>query len=309
MGRELWESCPVFAGQLRACAAALAPWVSWSLIDTVCGGPGAAGLDRVDVVQPALFAMMVSLAQVWRSLGVRPDAVTGHSQGEIAAACAAGALTLPDAAKIVALRSRLLATVTQDGGMAGIMLPEYRVRELLGRLGSPAVIAAVNGPNSTTVSGEASAVRDLVAACESERVRARWIPASVAGHSPTMDQFEDRFRDELGRITPVPSPVAFCSTVTGELIGTAELDADYWFRNLREPVQFQAAMRRLIDRGHGTFIEVSAHPVLMMSIREMLGSTPGAGGVAVGSLRRGEGGLARLYRWAAEAFVAGAAVS
>ncbi|HEV2372350.1 MAG TPA: acyltransferase domain-containing protein [Streptosporangiaceae bacterium] len=309
MGRELWESCPVFAEQMRGCAAALAPWVSWSLIDTVCGGPEAADLDRVDVVQPVLFAMMVSLARVWRSLGVTPDAVIGHSQGEIAAACAAGALTLPDAAKIVALRSRLLATVTQDGGMAGIMLPEHRVRELLERIGSQAVIAAVNGPNSTTVSGKASAVRDLVAACESERVRTRWVPASVAGHSPLMDQFEAHFREELGRVTPVSSPVAFYSTVTGGLIGTEELDADYWFRNLREPVQFQATIRRLLEQGHGAFIEVSAHPVLMMNIREMLGATPGAAGVTVGSLRRGEGGLARLYRWAAEAFVAGVAVS
>ncbi|MDT0616556.1 type I polyketide synthase, partial [Streptomyces lancefieldiae] len=131
MGRELWESSPVFAEQLRACARELAPWLSWSLTDTVCGGPDAADLDRVDVVQPVLFAVMVSLAEVWRSLGMVPDAVVGHSQGEIAAACVAGALTLGDAARIVALRSRLLATVAGQGSMAGIRLPERRVRELL----------------------------------------------------------------------------------------------------------------------------------------------------------------------------------
>ncbi len=108
MGRELWESCPVFAEELRACAKALEPWVSWSLIDTVRGGPDAADLDDVDVVQPVLFAVMVSLARVWRALGVTPDVVIGHSQGEIAAAYVAGALTLEDAARIVALRSRLV---------------------------------------------------------------------------------------------------------------------------------------------------------------------------------------------------------
>ncbi|MGC5562272.1 SDR family NAD(P)-dependent oxidoreductase [Streptomyces sp. FR-108] len=309
MGRELWESCPAFADQMRACAEALAPFVSWSLIDTVCGGPGAADLDRVEVVQPALFAVMVSLAKVWRSLGVVPDAVIGHSQGEIAAACVAGALTLPDAAKVVALRSRLLATTTRDGGMAGIVAPEHRVRELLERTGSRALIVAVNGRYSTTVSGEASAVREVIATCASEGVRARWIPASGPGHTPLMDQFEDRLREELGRITPLATPVAFHSTVTGGPIDTRELDAGYWFRNLREPVRFETAMRGLLDQDHGAFVEISAHPLLMMNIQDMLDTTPGVQGVAVGSLRRGDGGLARLYRWAAQAFVAGVAVS
>ncbi|MEV0558618.1 type I polyketide synthase [Streptomyces sp. NPDC050597] len=309
MGRELWESSPVFAEQMRACAQALAPWVDWSLADTVCGGPKAGDLDRIEVVQPVLFAVMVSLARTWSSLGVTPDAVIGHSQGEIAAACVAGALTLPDAAKIVALRSRLLATTAQDGGMAGIVQPEQRVRELLERVGSRAVIAAVNGPYSTTVSGEASAVRELVAICESEGVRARWIPASLPGHSPLMDQFEDRLRDELGRITPAPSPVAFCSTVTGGLIDPAELDAAYWFRNMREPVRFESAMKCLLEQGYGAFVEVSPHPLLTINIQDMLDNTPGADGVVVGSLRRGDGGPARLYRSVAEAFVAGVEVS
>nr|WP_313896438.1 SDR family NAD(P)-dependent oxidoreductase [Streptomyces sp. GC420] len=309
MGRELWESSPVFAEAMRACEDALAPWVDWSLTDTVCGGPRAGDLDRTEVVQPVLFAVMVSLARVWRSLGVTPDAVIGHSQGEIAAACAAGALTLPDAARIVAVRSRMLATSAQDGGMAGIVLPERRVRELLERTGSRATIAAINGPYSTTVAGEASAVRELVAICESEGARARWFPASVPGHSPLMDQFEDRLRDELGRIAPTSSPVAFYSTVTGGPIDTAELDAAYWFRNMREPVQFEAAVKCLLDAGYGAFVEASPHPLLTINVQDMLDHTSGADGVVVGSLRRGDGGLKRLYRSAAEAFVAGVAVS
>ncbi|GGS25975.1 hypothetical protein GCM10010252_76200 [Streptomyces aureoverticillatus] len=309
MGRELWETSPVFAEQMRACATALEPWVDWSLIDTVCGGPEAADLDRIDVVQPVLFAVMVSLAQVWRSLGVTPDAVIGHSQGEIAAACAAGALSLEDGAKIVAVRSRLLATAAQDGGMAGIVAPADRVRDLLERVGSPAAIAAVNGPYSTTVSGEAAAVRKLVDLCEAEGVRARWIPASVPGHSPLMDQFRDKLLGELGRITPLPSTVAFYSTVTGAQLDTAELDAAYWFRNMREPVQFEATMNSLLERDHGAFIEVSPHPLLTVNIQEMLDARPGPATVVVGSLRRKNGGLARLYRSAAEAFVAGVQVS
>ncbi|MCT9008768.1 type I polyketide synthase [Streptomyces rhizosphaerihabitans] len=303
------ESSPVFAEQMRACAQALEPWVSWSLIDTVCAGPRAADLDDVDVVQPVLFAVMVSLARVWRSLGVTPDAVIGHSQGEIAAACVAGALTLPDAAKIVALRSRMLATVAGQGSMAGILLPERRVRELLKRWNGRVVIAAVNGPNSTTVSGEATAVGELVAVCEAEGARARLIPSSVPGHSPLMDRFKDRLQDELGRITPAPTPVAIYSTVTGDLIDPAELATPYWFRNLREPVRFETAMTRIIEHQHSAVIEVSPHPLLVMNIQEMIDTTPGAAGFAVGSLRRGEGGLTRLYQSAAEAFVAGADVS
>ncbi|WP_369226895.1 type I polyketide synthase [Streptomyces sp. R39] len=309
MGRELWQSCPVFTEQMRACAEALSPWVDWSVVDTVSGGPEAADLDRIDVVQPLLFAVMVSLAQVWRSLGVTPDAVIGHSQGEIAAACAAGALTLRDGARIVALRSRMLATVVQDGGMAGIVAPEDRVRELLLPWEQRVAVAAVNGPYSTTVSGETSAVRELVAACESQGIRARWIPASVPGHSPLMDRFKDRLRDELGRITTMPTAVAFYSTVTGGPIDTTELDAAYWFRNMREPVQFEATMRHLVEPERCAFIEVSPHPLLTINIQEMLDASPGAAGVVVGSLRRGDGGPARLYRSAAEAFVAGVPVS
>ncbi|MFI9764396.1 SDR family NAD(P)-dependent oxidoreductase [Streptomyces sp. NPDC051963] len=310
MGRELWETSPVFAEELRACAEALEPWVPWSLIDTVCGGPDAADLEDIDVVQPVLFAVMVSLARVWRSLGVTPDVVIGHSQGEIAAAYVAGSLTLGDAAKIVALRSRLLATVAGQGGMAGILLPEHRVRELLQRWESRVGIAAVNGPNSTTVSGETEAVEELVAACQAEGARARLIKSSVPGHSPLMDRFDGRLQEELGRITPLPSPVAIYSTVTGGPIDPAELDTAYWYRNLREPVQFGAAMKSLVeDEPDSAVIELSPHPLLVMNIQELFDTTPGATGFVVGSLRRDEGGLARIHRSAAEAFVAGAAVS
>ncbi|WP_374690092.1 SDR family NAD(P)-dependent oxidoreductase [Frankia sp. AvcI1] len=309
MGAELYASSPVFAEQIRACAQALGPWVDWSLIDTVCGGPQAADLDRVDVVQPTLFAVMVSLDRVWRSLGVEPDAVIGHSQGEIAAAHAAGALSLADATRIVALRSRMLAKVAGAGGMAGILLPEQRVRKLLDRWDDRIVIGAVNGPNSTTVSGEAGAVRELVALCEAQGVRARWIPASVPGHSPLVDQFADQLRAELAGITPLPTSVTFHSTVTGGPHDTRELDADYWFRNLREPVRFQSTMARLLDGERSAVLEISPHPLLALNIQEILDTSPATAGLVVGTLRRGEGGLARLYRSAAEAFAAGVPVA
>ncbi|WP_199551432.1 type I polyketide synthase [Streptomyces sp. N35] len=310
MGNELWQTSPVFAEQLRACEAALAPHVTWSLIDTVCGGPDAADLGDVDVVQPVLWAVMVSLAQVWRSLGVTPDVVIGHSQGEIAAAYVAGALSLEDAAKIVALRSRIATEVAGQGTMAGILLPEDRVRERLAQWQGRIGIAALNGPNSTTVSGETKAIEELVETLQAEGARARLIKVSVPAHSPLMDRFDGRLQAELGTITPKPSQVTIVSTVTGRKIDPLTLDSAYWYRNLREPVQFATAMQGLIEQEpDSAVIEISPHPLLVMTVQEMFDATEGATGFAVGSLRRDEGGFARLYTSAAEAFTAGAHVS
>ncbi|MER5810500.1 type I polyketide synthase [Streptomyces sp. NPDC002033] len=304
MGRRLYAESEVFRRGIDDCAEALAPWVDWSLVDVVTGAGAAAPLERIDVVQPALFAMLVSLARVWRSLGVTPDAVIGHSQGEIAAAHTAGVLGLSDAARIVALRSRLLATVAGQGAMAGILLPEARVRELLGPWGERIGIAAVNGPNSTTVSGEGAAVEELVASCASRGVRARLIKSTVPGHSPLLDRFEGPMTDGLGEITPRPSTVALYSTVTGDLIGPEEMDASYWFRNLRRTVRFEAAMRRVIEDGHGTVIEISPHPVLLVAVEETADALAAAPAV-VGTLSKHDGGTGRVLASLAELYVRG----
>ncbi|MEU8434176.1 acyltransferase domain-containing protein [Streptomyces sp. NPDC029216] len=304
MGRRLYAESAVFARSVDACAKALEPHVDWSLVDVLTCTEQTAALDRIEVVQPALFAMLVSLARVWASLGVTPDAVVGHSQGEIAAAHIAGALTLEDAARIVALRSRLLATVAGQGAMAGVLLPERRVRELLGRWGDRIGIAAVNGPNSTTVSGETTAVTELVAACEAEGARARLIRSTVPGHSPLLDRFEAELTDGLGRITPLPASVPIYSTVTGDLIDPAELGTAYWFRNLRRTVRFEAATSRLITQGHGTFIEVSPHPVLQVAVEETadaLGVSP----TVVGTLDKHDGSTGKVLASLAQLHVRG----
>ncbi|WP_197370593.1 acyltransferase domain-containing protein, partial [Streptomyces clavuligerus] len=184
MGGELLDSSPVFAASLVACADALGPYVDWSLLDVVRGAVGAPGLDRVDVVQPALFAVMVSLAALWRSYGVEPDAVTGHSQGEIAAAYVAGALSLEDAARVVALRAKALRALTGHGGMAAVSLPAARVRERLAPWDGRIAVAAVNGPASVTVSGDPGALAALLAALRADGVRARPVPVDYASHSP-----------------------------------------------------------------------------------------------------------------------------
>ncbi|MBY8847211.1 acyltransferase domain-containing protein, partial [Streptomyces sp. SP2-10] len=155
MAAGLWESSPVFAQAMGRCEAALSAFVDWSLSAVVRGEPDAPGFDRVDVVQPVLFAVMVSLAELWRSHGVEPAAVVGHSQGEIAAACVSGALSLEDAARVVALRSKALGVLAGRGGMVSVALPAGQVRGLLGEGLS---VAAVNGPATTVVSGDVDAL-------------------------------------------------------------------------------------------------------------------------------------------------------
>ncbi|WP_310591786.1 type I polyketide synthase [Streptomyces resistomycificus] len=302
MGRELWQSSPVFAARMRQCADALAPYVDWSLFDALAD---AEALKRVDVVQPVLWAVMVSLAEVWRSHGVRPEAVVGHSQGEIAAACVAGALSIDDAAKVVALRSKAILALSGRGGMVSLALPADQARA---RLTDGLSIAAVNGPSSVVVSGEVAELDALLAACEADQVRARRIPVDYASHSAGVEAIHDELRRVLAGIQPRTAQVPFFSTVTADWLDTTRLDAEYWFTNLRHTVRFEEATRTLAEQGFRFFIEASAHPVLTPGVEQTLDSA-GVEAAVVGTLRRGEDGLARWYQSAAEAFVAGAALS
>jgi acyl transferase domain-containing protein/acyl carrier protein len=299
MAVRLLDSSPVFAARMAECAAALAPFTDWSLLEVLRDG---AELDRVDVIQPALFAILVSLAEVWRSLGVRPDAVVGHSQGEIAAACVAGALSLSDAARVVALRSRALPELSGKGGMVSASLPAAEVTARLAAGGRDLAVAAVNGPSSVVVSGAADAVTEFLAECQADGIRARRIPVDYASHSAHVEQLEEQLLAALAPIVPRTSEVPFYSTVTGGLIDTAELDAGYWYRNLRQTVEFERTTEVLVTDGHGVFVECSPHPVLTMAIEDT------ADVVTVGTLRRDDGGMDRVLTSAGEAYVRGVRV-
>ncbi|MEV7870536.1 SDR family NAD(P)-dependent oxidoreductase [Streptomyces sp. NPDC088124] len=307
MAAELLDTAPVFAQRMRACERALAPVVDWSLTDVIRGLPGAPPTDRVDVVQPVLWAVMVSLAALWRSYGVTPDAVVGHSQGEIAAAVVAGALSLEDGARVVALRSRVLTRLSGLGGMLSVPLPADRVTERLaaydGRLG----IAAVNGPASTVVSGDADALADLTSGYQNEGVRAKRVPVDYASHSAHVDAIRDEVTRVLRDIAPRPSDVLFYSTVSGEAVGTEGLDAAYWYRNLRRTVRYEDAVRSLLDDDFGVFVECSPHPVLTVGTQETADAA-GRAAVVVGTLARDQGGLGRFHTALAEAYVHGVAV-
>ncbi|WP_153068604.1 type I polyketide synthase, partial [Streptomyces orinoci] len=304
MAAGLLESSPVFAQRISECGQALEPWVDWSLTEVLTNGDG---LDRVDVVQPALWAVMVSLAAVWDAYGVRPAAVVGHSQGEIAAAVVAGALSLEDGARVVALRSQAITALSGQGGMVSLAEPVAEARERLAVWDGRLSVAAVNGPRSVVVSGDADALDELLAACEAAQVRARRVPVDYASHSAHVERIQAELQKTLAPIQPVPSGVPFYSTVTAEPVDTAGLDADYWYRNLRQTVEFEQTTRKLLADGHRLFIEVSAHPVVTVGVQETIDDT-GLPAAAIGTLRRDEGGLERFLRSLGEAYTHGATV-
>ncbi|RKT54476.1 type I polyketide synthase [Saccharothrix australiensis] len=299
MAVELLEQSSVFAGRMGECAAAIDPLVEWNLLDVVRSGD----FDRVDVVQPVLFSVMVSLAELWRSWGVRPSAVVGHSQGEIAAAVVAGALSLEDGARVVVLRSKAITGIAGRGGMVSVGLPVAEVEALISRWEGLSV-AAVNGPGSVVVSGDVAGLEGLLEHASANDVRARRIAVDYASHSVHVEQLEDEILAVLAGIKPREGEVPVYSTLTGSVLSGAEMDAGYWFRNLRRTVGLQGAVERLAADGFGVFVECSPHPVLTLGVQETLDAA-GSDAVVLGTLRRDEGGLARALTSLGEAHVAG----
>jgi acyl transferase domain-containing protein/acyl carrier protein/NAD(P)-dependent dehydrogenase (short-subunit alcohol dehydrogenase family) len=307
MGRALLVESSVFAQVAEACDAALRPHTGWSVLAVLRGEQGgdAPASERVDVIQPALFTMNVALAAVWRSFGVQPSAVVGHSQGEIAAAVVAGALSLEDGARIVALRSKLLARIAGSGAMATTELPLTVVEQRLkDERWSELCVAVVNTETSTVVAGTSERVEAWLKALNDEGVFCRRVAVNYASHTPHVEAILEELRQALCTLSPRTSDIAMISTVTGKPISGLALDADYWCRNLREPVRLDLALAHLRTSQCNVFIEASAHPVLSMA----LNTAEGAPGAVVGSLRREAGGLSVLYANLAALHVAGFAI-
>ncbi|MFG3102531.1 SDR family NAD(P)-dependent oxidoreductase [Streptomyces sp. NPDC048182] len=305
MGARLLEESPVFAARIAECEQALSAYVDWSLTGVLRGDGGE--LSRVEVVQPVLWAVMVSLAAVWEDYGVKPAAVIGHSQGEMAAACVAGALSLEDAARVVAVRSEALRRLQGHGDMASLGTGAEQAGELIaGRSG--VVVAAVNGPASTVISGPPAEVAAVVADAESLGLRARVIDVGYASHGPQIDEIHDQLTERLAGIQPAATEVAFYSTVTAErMADTTGLDAEYWVTNLRRQVRFADTVETLLADGYRLFIEASPHPVLTLGIEETIEQAD-VPATVVPTLRRDHGDTTQLARAAAHAFTAGAGI-
>jgi acyl transferase domain-containing protein len=294
MGRELLERSPVFRAAIKECDRAIQAEVGWSLLSILEAG---APVEGVNVIQPALWAMEVALAALWRSWGVRPDYVLGHSMGEAAAAYVAGALTLAESAAVICQRSVLARTTAGNGAMASVELPADEARREIEGCEDLVSIGAINGPNSTILSGDPAALQAILDRLDAREVFCRKVKVDFASHSPQMEPLAGPLAERLAHLRPRAGEVPFYSTVLGEVVEGERLDAGYWARNLREPVRFGPAVADLVERGPVVFVELSPHPVLLNAVREYLGEpgTPSQkAAFAVPSTRRDEPELATL---------------
>jgi acyl transferase domain-containing protein/acyl carrier protein len=294
MGRDLLTSEPVFREAIEQCEAAMRPFVDWSLLAELTADPARSRLDEIDVVQPTLFAVQVALAALWRAWGIVPDAVIGHSMGEVAAAHVAGALSLADAASVICQRSKLLRRVSGQGAMAvvGLSMAETAVR--LQGYEDRLSIAVSNSPRSTVVSGDPAALDELLAILQADEVFCRAVKVDVASHSPQMDPLKAELEALLQNVRPRAAAIPMHSTVLGSVVSGESLNAAYWMKNLRQPVLFTDTVQQLIQTNHLTFVEISAHPILLPAVGETLAHVNQAG-LTVHSLRRDEPARAQLF--------------
>lgn len=286
MGRELLAEEAVFRGVIEKCDELLRPLSGWSLLEELARPEEDSRLDETEVAQPALFALQVALAALWKSWGVSPEAVIGHSVGEIAALHVAGVLDLPEAIRIVWHRGRIMQQATGLGRMAAVGLSETEARELVEPHGDRLSIGAVNAPQSVVLSGETSALETALATLTARGVNHRMLPVQYAFHSAQMTNFQHQLAEGLGAVRATPPAIAVYSTVAGGQMKDALFDAAYFGRNLRAPVRFADAATAMLKDGYDVIVEIGPQPVLASAIAECaakLDRTP----VLLASLRRG----------------------
>jgi myxalamid-type polyketide synthase MxaD len=287
MGRRLLSTEASFRASMERCDELIREHLGWSLLEELGADAEHSRLEEIDVVQPALFAVQVSLAALWRSWGIEPAAVIGQSMGEIAAAHVAGALSLEDAVKIICRRSRLLKSLSGMGSMAAVELSLEHTREALEGYADRLSVAVSNSPTSTVIAGETAALEELLESLRARFVSCRQVKVNIASHSPQMEPLRASLLESLAEVQAQPMTLPFYSTVTGEFSRDLSLDAAYWWRNLREPVLFASTVQRLLESGYQNFLEVSPHPIVLTSIQQTMYHLDREG-TALPSLRRDE---------------------
>jgi acyl transferase domain-containing protein len=287
MGRELLRTEPVFRAAMEACDREIQRQAGWSVLDQLQDEAADGRWTRIDVVQPVLFAMQVALAALWKSWGLVPSVVIGHSMGEVAAAHVAGILSLEDAVTVICRRSALMMRVAGTGAMAVVDLSRKEAEQAIAGFDRRVSIAVSNSQQSTVLSGDPDAIDEVIERLESLEVFCRRVRVDVASHSPQMDPLKEELRVGLRSLKPQAGSLPLCSTVRGSMIRGEEMDAAYWVSNLRDTVQFAGATELLLGAGCDTFVEISPHPILLPFI-EQTGVLNGVDVLAVGSTRREE---------------------
>ncbi|MFJ9092194.1 amino acid adenylation domain-containing protein [Streptomyces globisporus] len=287
MGRQLLEEEPVFRDAVTACDRALREFADWSLVEELTAEESVSRMTETWLAQPANFAVQVGLAALWRSHGVRPDAVVGHSTGEIAAFHTAGVYSLRDAARIVVHRSRLQQALAGAGTMLAVSLSEDEAERRVRPYRDRVSIAAVNSPTAITLAGDEAALTLLAEELRAEQQFAKFLTVEVPYHSVGMERIKGELLAELAPLEPRPAEVPLYLTGVEGTARGEELDAAYWWKNVRDRVRFRSAIDRIADDGHRVFLEIGPHPVLGHAIRECL-DAGGRSALTLPSIRRRE---------------------
>jgi myxalamid-type polyketide synthase MxaE and MxaD len=285
MGRRLWSQSAVFRDAINRVQAAMSGYIDWSVADKFAQAGDDGWLEQIDVLQPTLFALQVALAEMWRAWGVEPEAIVGHSMGELAAAHVAGVLSLDEAARIICRRTQLLSRVRGEGAMGVVELSYQEAQAAIAPFNGRLHVAVSNSPRSTVVGGDPDALEALFDELLEREIFCGWGVADVASHSPKMDNLRPELLQAIGELNPSPAQIPLYSTVTGALADGRQLDRDYWARHLNQPVLFADALRALAERGHTLFLEISPGPVLAPAIEEGLRAL-GREGATLSTLRR-----------------------
>jgi acyl transferase domain-containing protein/NADP-dependent 3-hydroxy acid dehydrogenase YdfG len=270
MGRALLDSEPIFRDAMMRCDDAIRLEGGWSILEQIRAPDESSRFDDVEVAQPVLFAFGVALAELWKSWGIVPDAVLGHSMGEVAAAHVAGTLSLADAARIICRRSRLLQQVAGRGGMMLVELSTDEAQQAIAEFDGQLVIGAMNGPRSSVLAGDHHALDKVALTLGSRDVYCRIVKGSPAGHSHLVEPLKQTLLDEIASIKPIATDVTIYSTVTARAEGGEVFDACYWVRNFREPVRFLDTVRALLRDEFDVLIEMSPHPILSSVVRDIV---------------------------------------
>ena len=296
MGRDLLQEEPVFRTAIERCDQLLRQYAPWSLLAGLMADDSGLSLEQTEVAQPVILAVQVALAELWRSWGVTPAAVVGHSLGEIAAACIAGVMSLEDAIRTAYHRGRLMERASGLGGMLSIEMPVAQVEGALDAFGDRLSVAAINSPQSTVVSGDLFALEELMRSLRQRGVSCSRLRGDYAFHSPHMEPLRDELVQALQGVDRRQAVTPIFSTVTGLPASTTDYGAAYWGRNIRQPVLFASALERVLEHGCNAFVEIGPHPVLFTAISQCLGDAVSEGCV-VTSLRRGQAGRMTML-WA-----------
>ena len=305
MGKELYETEIIFKNSIYECENEIKKYTNWNLTEQLFADENTSRLNEIDVIQPALFAVQVSLAKLWLSWGVMPEMYIGHSMGEVAAAHIAGCLSLDDAAKIICTRSKLMKTVSGKGGaMAVTELTVAEAEKIIFKYNGKLSVAVSNSPKSTVIAGDLKSIEEVLIELENKKLFGKQVKVDVASHSPQMDPLKDLLREALKGIKPRKNTGRIFSTVLNAEINGEQMDADYWVGNLRGTVQFSGAIQKLLSEKFSFFIEVSPHPVLTSAVSECAEAF-NAKSISIPSLLRNKPEREVIYNFFGDLFVKG----